>query len=92
MNIFATGLSDQVFKVVMPTGCRMSGSLTGSAMAILLTFRPTVGEGEPPLGLVRYLGGPLGPSPDFPPRASKAPSAPPHRDGGAQPSEVVPVV
>ena len=33
MNICATGLSDQFFKVVMPTGCRMSGSLTGSALS-----------------------------------------------------------
>jgi hypothetical protein len=28
MNICATGLSDRFFKVVMPTGCRMSGSFT----------------------------------------------------------------
>src|SRR6476659_5609179 len=33
MNICATGLSDRFFKVVMPTGCRMSGSLTGSALS-----------------------------------------------------------
>ena len=33
MNICATGLSDRFFKVVMPTGCRMLGSLTGSALS-----------------------------------------------------------
>jgi hypothetical protein len=33
MNICATGLSDRFFKVVMPTGCRMSGSFTGSALS-----------------------------------------------------------
>ena len=33
MNICAMGLSERFFKVVMPTGCRMSGSLTGSALS-----------------------------------------------------------
>ena len=33
MNICATGLSERFFKVVMPTGCRISGSLTGSALS-----------------------------------------------------------